>query len=131
MNVMSTQHDSTRERDRRAIATDDTTVVYVALEGDRRHDPRAWDDLLAAAVRRLRSEVRTGDSVGRYGDGILALLSGVRGELGPLVASRMVAALDGPVESERGQARVAARASVEQVGPGERLDEAASRASRG
>ena len=105
------------EADRRARPTEDTTVVYLSLAGAEEHDRAAWDDLLAAAVRRLRAELRRGDTVGRYGDGILALLSGVRGELGDKVASRMMSSLD-----------TEAQATVEQVVPGERLDDAAGRA---
>ena len=104
--------------DRRGVATDDTAVVFVALEGAERHDRTSWDDMLAAAVRRMRGELRRGDTVGRYGDGILALLSGVRGELGERVAQRMLASLDAE-----------ARIRVDQVAPGERLDDAATRAS--
>lgn len=114
--------------ERRARPSADVTVVYLELDGPRRGDPQAWDDAMAAAVRRLRGELRRYDAVGRYGDGILTLLSGVRAELGERVAARMVSALDlEPVETARGSFQLA-RASVEPVEPGERIDDAADRA---
>jgi len=115
--------------ERRSRPSSDVTVVYLELDGPRRDDPRTWDDLMAATVRRLRGGLRRGDSVGRYGDGILTLLTGVRAELGERVARRLVRSLDRePVEIARGSFQLAAEAVVEQVAPGERLDDAADRA---
>jgi GGDEF domain-containing protein len=105
--------------DRRTRPGSDTTLVYVELDGAERHDPRGWDDLLASTVQRLRVQLRRGDSVGRYGDGILTLLCGVHAQLGEQVARRMLESLDIPV---------AASAVVEEVAPGEGLDDAATRA---
>ena len=101
--------------ERRSLPSEDRTLVYLEVPGD----ARRRDDLLADAVRRMRGELRRHDAVGRYGDGILALLSGVRAELGEQVARRVLDALE---------LEVAAR--IEEVAPGERLDDAAARARR-
>jgi PleD family two-component response regulator len=115
--------------DRRRRPVPESTVVYLEMTAPVRHDPSAWDDLMAATVRRLRGELRRSDSVGRYDTGILTLLSGVRADLGERVAQRILGALEAePVQVSRGEFRLSADPVLAELEPGGRIDEAVARA---
>jgi GGDEF domain-containing protein len=116
-------------KDRRSRPLPESTVVYLEVSAPQRHDPGTWDDLMAAAVRRLRAQVRRSDSVGRYDTGILTLLTGVRADLGEQVARRIAGALGAePVQVARGEFRLMAEPRFAEVEPGGRLDDAVARA---
>jgi diguanylate cyclase (GGDEF)-like protein len=93
-------------------------VLYADLDGFKdvndRHGHEAGDELLRRVAQRMRSTLRGGDTVARLGgDEFVVLLPGVTSEADARgVASKLVAALEEPVDLASGPASVSASVGI-------------------